>query len=248
MLRSYLVLLREDGVAARSINRKASSYKSYYNWCLVTNRIESSPLELHQSLKTKTRQTVPFSESEVQSALQAIDHDGSFASVRDALIIQLLYTTGMRRAELIGLDLLDVDIAGNYIKVTGKRDKQRIVPLLQPVKLLIKQYLPLRQPLCNVTEPAFIVSQFGKRCYPKLVYRVINEYFSEASTKLKCSPHVLRHAFATQLLDEGAHLNAVKELLGHASLASTQVYTHSSMAKLKGVHRNAHPRNQRTNP
>ena len=169
------------------------------------------------------------------------DYDG----FRDKLIIDLFYTTGIRRAELIGLQLQNIDIHSNTIKVTGKRNKERIIPILPIISIQIKKYLVLRTQLENVIDNSFLLLlKNGVKLNDSFVYRIINYYFSNVSEKVKKSPHILRHTFATHLLNNGADLNSVKELLGHSSLASTQVYTHNSLAELKKVYGNAHPRNR----
>ena len=161
--------------------------------------------------------------------------------MRTKTIIELFYATGMRRAELIDLKISDIDFSQKIVKVLGKRNKERIIPLIHTVVETLEKYLTLRKEV-ETNEVFLFLTDKGKKMYPKLVYNIINSYFSTATTKLKKSPHVLRHSFATHLLDNGADLNAVKELLGHAGLAATQVYTHSSIAELKNQYKNAHPR------
>jgi len=164
-----------------------------------------------------------------------------FESVRDKLIIELLYSTGMRRAELVDLKMNSFDLSQNIVKVVGKRNKERQIPLLNSIVETIKSYQILRSEMGARTDHFFITKK-GEKVYPTLVYRIINEYFSKVSLKVKKSPHVIRHSFATHLLNEGADLNSVKELLGHSSLASTQVYTHSNLKDLKLMYNHAHPR------
>jgi len=167
-------------------------------------------------------------------------------SVRNRLIVELLYSTGMRRGELISIQLSDVALSGKLIKVIGKRNKERFVPLLASIIKTIERYLELRKEVVTTSRFLFITEK-GNKLYETLVYRVVNSYFSNVSTKEKKSPHLLRHSFATHLLNEGADLNSVKELLGHASLASTQVYTHNSVEKMKKVYNQAHPRGLKKN-
>jgi integrase/recombinase XerC len=222
-----------------------SSLKSYFKFLLKVGEITSSPAASYKSLKVSKKIQIPFSTEEVLKLLDSTYDTTSFVESRDFLIIELFYATGIRREELINIKLKDVDVAGNTIKVLGKRNKERIVPLVYSIKDHIEQYVVLRQSIVQpVTDELFITSK-GVKMYPSLVYRVIKSYFSKVSLKVKISPHVLRHTFATHLLDRGADLNAVKELLGHASLSSTQIYTHSSMATLKGVYGNAHPRSKK---
>ncbi|MBT8178429.1 MAG: tyrosine-type recombinase/integrase [Eudoraea sp.] len=245
LIRSWIVALIDKQVSNRSVNRKIASLKAYYKFLLRTGTITHNPLARHQSLKTPKRVEVPFSETEMERMLQEISFDTGFEGVRDKLIIDLFYTTGIRRSELMGLRLADIDIANHTIKVLGKRNKERFIPLLPGTVELLQGYLGEREALESHSDPEYVfLTISGKKIYGTLVYRIINAYLSKVSTKVKKSPHVLRHTFATHLLNKGADLNSVKELLGHASLASTQVYTHSSIAELQKVHARAHPRNK----
>ena len=206
--------------------------------------VDQNPLQGHHSLKTQKKKITPFSKKEMNK-LDAIFKDAeTFEQIRDHLIIEILYTTGMRRAELIGVEVGDVNIENKTIKVLGKRNKERYIPLLNISLSLIEKYLSKRNEISNNSKKLLLTSK-GKPLYDSLVYKVVNSYFKLVSTKDKKSPHVLRHAFATHLLDQGADLNVVKELLGHSSLASTQIYTQSSLAHLKEVYKNAHPRNKK---
>lgn len=244
MIRSWIVSLVDDGIANRSVNRKISSLNSYYKFLLKSKQIEVNPLAKHQALKVSKKLQVPFSEKEIDEVLHLLDEAEGYVGLRNKLMVELFYSTGMRRAELVHLKLADVSVDQGVVKVLGKRNKERLIPLLSSVIHTFKRYLSERQLLDTIVDREFLfLSEKGVKIYETLVYRVINSYFSKASEKVKKSPHMLRHSFATHLLDEGADLNAVKELLGHSSLASTQVYTHTSIAKLKEVHRNAHPRN-----
>lgn len=243
LIRSWIVHLVDSDVSNRSINRKIASLKSYYKFLQGIGKIEVNPLTKHRALKTSKKIEVPFSEEEMQKVLSQIQFTKDFQGVRDKLIIELLYTTGIRRAELINLKMGGVDISSNLLKVLGKRKKERIVPLLPTTCNLFATYFEHRRTLEPTTDEAHVfLLKSGYKLYETLVYRIINKYFSEVSTKVKKSPHVLRHTFATHLLNKGADLNSVKELLGHSSLASTQVYTHNSIAELKKVHAKAHPR------
>lgn len=244
-IRSWVVALSDVGLSNRSINRKISSLKTFYKFLLKVKEIDNSPLAKHQSLKTLQKIQIPFSEKELNAVLD-MSFENNFKGVRDRLIIELFYSTGIRRAELIDLKLVDFDLSLNTIKVLGKRNKERILPLLDGMVPLIKQYLAFRSDL-EVIEDAnsFFLTEKGRKLYKTLVYRVINDYFSIVSEKVKKSPHVLRHSFATHLLNNGADLNSVKELLGHSSLASTQIYVNSSLSELKKVYANAHPRNKK---
>lgn len=246
LIRAWIVSLVEASISNRSINRKIASLKAYYKFLQRIGKIDNNPLAKHKALKTSKKIEVPFSEMEMEAVLQQISFKEGFEGSRDKLIIELLYSTGMRRAELINLKLSDVDLTVNTIKVLGKRNKERILPLLQSSKELMYAYLEKRKGLSAIVDEKHIfLSKSGYKIYETLVYRIINKYLSEVSSKVKKSPHILRHTFATHLLNKGADLNSVKELLGHSSLASTQVYTHNSIAELKKVHLASHPRSKK---
>lgn len=241
IIRSWIVHLVEKGLTNRTVNRKISSLKSYYNFLLKTKQISENPLRKHQALKSEKRVNVPFSEKEILEVLEGFSEEGDFESLRDKLIIEILYSTGIRRAELIGLRDDSFDLSQKIVKVVGKRNKERQIPLLDTVVRTIQEYVQLKSKKFPETDHFFLTGK-GNRIYATLVYRTINEYFGRVSLKVKKSPHVVRHSFATHLLSEGADLNSVKELLGHSSLASTQVYTHSNLKDLKSMYNKAHPR------
>ena len=242
-IRSWIVKLSSMGMNNRSINRKIASLKAYYKFLQKVGELPTHPLAKHKALKTSKKVEIPFSEVEMDQVLKAMEYTDDFEGKRDRLMIHTLYSTGMRRAELIQLKIQDVDLEQMSIKVLGKRNKERIIPMLTETKDLFIDYLKEREVLSNNDDTALVfLTISGKKLYETLVYRQINKYFKRVSSKVKISPHILRHTFATHLLNEGADLNAVKELLGHSSLASTQVYTHNSIAELKKVHARAHPR------
>lgn len=243
-IRSWIVALVDQGVSNRTINRKVSGLKTFYKYLQKIGEIEINPLSKHQSLKTLKRVQVPFSEKEIGAVIHHLSETSDFWVQRNKMIVELLYATGMRRNELIQLLIKDVDVNKGTIKVLGKRNKERYIPLLGTVKESLMAYLTSRSEKGVDVEYLFFTEK-KKKLYPTLVYRIINEYFSTVTTKIKKSPHVLRHSFATHLLNEGADLNSVKELLGHSSLASTQLYTHSSLGKLKEVYNQAHPRSKK---
>ncbi len=244
-IRAWIVSLSDDGISNSSINRKISSLRSFYKFLLKTKVILVSPLLKHKALKSPKKLQIPFSEKELDLVLNSLKFSDDFDGIRDKLVIDLFYTTGIRRAELIGLKVQDVDLYGGTIKVLGKRNKERIVPLLPVVIIQIKKYLTERADIQTIRdEDSFFLLSKGVKLSNSFVYRIINYYFSSVSEKVKKSPHILRHTFATHLLNHGADINSVKELLGHSSLASTQVYTHSSLAELKKVYGSAHPRNK----
>ncbi len=245
LIRSWIIVLVEDGIGNRSVNRKIASLKAFYKFLLRIGEIKVNPLSKHKALKTAKKIEVPFSEQEMEAVLSQIAYDEGFEGSRDKLIIEMLYATGIRRAELIHLKIDAIDLFSKTIKVLGKRNKERLVPLLPSTLELIKDYYNERQKLQVIEDMEFVfLLKSGRKIYETLVYRVVNKYLGKVSTKVKKSPHILRHTFATHLLNQGADLNSVKELLGHSSLASTQVYTHNSITELKKVHAASHPRSQ----
>ncbi|MDT0608360.1 tyrosine-type recombinase/integrase [Croceitalea rosinachiae] len=245
LIRSWIVDLVDKGISNRTINRKIASLKGYYKFLQKIGQLSKSPLLKHKALKTQKKLEIPFSELEMEKVLMQIPFENDFEGIRDKLIIELLYATGMRRAELINLKVDDFNGTKTTLKVLGKRNKERIIPILPSLSELFTSYLWYRSSISlNENQPFLFLTKTGYKIYETLVYRVINKYFSMVSPKIKKSPHILRHTFATHLLNKGADLNAVKELLGHSSLASTQVYTHNNIAELKKVHLTAHPRNK----
>ena len=244
-LRSWIVKLVESKISNRSINRKISSLNTYYKFLLKIEKIKKNPLDNHRALKTKKIIQLPFSEKEVISALDINNFQNSFEGKRDRLIIEMLYSTGIRRIELTDLKIKDIDFSSKRIKVLGKRNKERFIPMLKSTISLIKEYMDYRNELNRIKSKDFLfLTSKGEKIYENLVYRITNKYFDYVSTKVKKSPHILRHSFATHLLNNGADLNAVKDLLGHSSLAATQVYTNRSIEEIKKVYSNTHPRNK----
>ena len=247
-IRSWIVSLVDGGISNASINRKIASLKAYYKFLLKIKQVQTSPLLQHKSLKTPKLLQIPFSEKELKRDFDAIEYGDDFEGVRDRLIIDLFYTTGIRRSELIGIKMGNVDFSNSTLKVLGKRNKERIVPLLSIVLNAFELYLSKREQLESIVDgECFFLTSKGVKLGESLVYRLINKYFSVVSEKVKKSPHVLRHTFATHLLNNGANLNSVKDLLGHASLASTQIYTHATLSELKKVCFESHPRNNNNN-
>lgn len=242
-IRSWIVNLSEKNNSHRSINRKISSLKTFYKYLLKIHEVDKNSLTQHQSLKIGKKVIVPFSENEMVTVLNSFPRN-DFKSIRNKLIVELLYSTGMRRSELVNLEETSIDLSNKTIKILGKRNKERVVPLLNSILTSIEEYLIERQKITAETNHFFITSK-GNKINETLVYRIINDYFSKISSKTKNSPHVIRHSFATHLLNQGADLNSVKELLGHASLASTQVYTHNSLEKIKEVYNQTHPRSHK---
>jgi len=244
MLRNWLAELMDQGLTAKTVNRKLSTLRSYFRFLLRQSKVTLNPVVKIQGPKIKKRLPA-FVEERKMDLLYSIDIDYSdFVEVRTALIVDMLYSTGIRRAELIGLKINDVDEKKGQIKVLGKRKKERIVPVGERLLKLYRAFLLLREEKLTEGEDSSYVflTKNGKKIYPKVVYRAVNYYLSTVSTQEKKSPHVLRHTFATHMLNNGADLNAVKELLGHASLAATQIYTHNTIEKLKKVYQQAHPK------
>ncbi|SIR36823.1 tyrosine-type recombinase/integrase [Maribacter ulvicola] len=246
MVRFWIVALSENKMNNRSINRKIASLKAYFKFLQKIEVTNINPLSNHKALKTAKNVEIPFSEVEMEHVLSQIEFKEDFEGKRDELLLHVFYVTGVRRAEVIALKIADVDFETMTIKVLGKRNKERIIPMLVETKVRFLEYLEWRKGLSVVIDDKIMfLTKSGNKMYETLVYRVIKRYFREVSSKVKTSPHILRHTFATHLLNKGADLNAVKELLGHSSLASTQVYTHNSIAELKKVHAKAHPRGKK---
>lgn len=241
-IRSWIVDLVNKGISNRSINRKITSLNSYFKFLLKIDLINENPLTNHKALKTQKKIQLPFSENEMVNVLDIDNYEDNFTGVRDRLIIDLFYTTGIRRIELIQLMISDLNINNKHIKVLGKRNKERIIPLIDSTINILNKYLSYRDALKS-NEPFLFITSKGKPVYEKLIYRIINKYFDTISTKVKKSPHIIRHSFATHLLNNGADLNSVKDLLGHSSLAATQVYTNRSIDEIKKVFAKSHPRN-----
>lgn len=245
-IRSWIVVLMEHNMSTTSVNRKISALKSFYKFLLKVKQISVNPLLKHKSLKTAKKVQIPFSEKEINDVFLDNDCMNDFEGIRNRLILELFYTTGIRRAELINLKLSSINEIQKSIRVVGKRNKERVIPILDCTLNLCRIYKTQRNNLEQINDKEMLIlSKTGHKVSESFVYRLINDYFSAVSKKEKKSPHVLRHSFATHLLNNGADLNSVKELLGHASLSSTQIYTHSSLAELKKVYQDAHPRNKK---
>lgn len=245
-IRNWIVVLVEQNISTTSVNRKISALKSFYKFLLKVKQISVNPLLKHKSLKTAKKVQIPFSEKEMKDVFFDNDYKDDFESIRNRFILELFYTTGIRRAELINLKLNSISETQKTIRVIGKRNKERIIPVLDCTVDLFKNYKLQRNKLEQINDvEMLILSKIGNKVSESFVYRLINDYFSTVSKKEKKSPHVLRHSFATHLLNNGADLNSVKELLGHSSLSSTQIYTHSSLAELKKIYQDAHPRNKK---
>ena len=242
-IRSWLASLKGKGLGAKSIKRKISSLKSFFKYQLKIESIEVSPMSKVISPKVGKRLPVFVKESETKNLIELLNSaNEDWKTLNAKILISVFYATGMRLSELIGLKENQVDFSRSQIKVLGKGSKERVIPVSKGILHLIKEYQQLKRKEFEKTDDALLVTEKGKKLYPKYAYLLVNKYLSEASTLEKKSPHILRHTFATHLMNNGADLNAVKELLGHSSLASTQVYTHNTIEKLKNVHKKAHPK------
>ena len=237
IVRSWIASLLEEGVSPRSVNRKISTLKTYFRYLIREQVILESPMLKVVAPKSKKRLPIFIEEYQIESLLNKVEFDDGFVGERDKLIIELFYVTGIRLSELINIKVSDVDYNNNLIKVLGKRNKERLIPLsvsiINNIKLFTKK---------NDVNNYLFTNLGGTKVYTKLVYRVVKKYIGKISSINKKSPHILRHTFATHMLNNGADINAIKELLGHANLSATQVYTHNTIEKLKSVYKQAHPR------
>ena len=244
VIRSWIVYLVGESVSSVTINRKLSALKSFFRYLLKEGVIRENPMLKIIAPKSNKRLPEFVGKDNMESLFRDIEFDEGFAGSRDKLIIEMLYFTGMRLSELINLKDTDIDIHSQRIKVLGKRNKERIIPFSLVLQNSIESYIKIREKdIIHVEQnPYFFVTQKGNKLYEKLVYRTVNSYLGKVSTLRKKSPHVLRHTFATHMLNNGADLNAIKELLGHANLAATQIYTHNTIDQLKSIYKQAHPR------
>lgn len=242
-IRSWAVALMEQKYSASSIRRKLSTLKSYFRFLQREQVITRSPMLQVSLPKLGKRLPSVVPEQYLEQMLNAIDPADDYEKFRNQLVVELCYLTGMRRGELLNLKVSDLNLSAFTIKVLGKGNKERLIPISHAMATLLRQYLDLRQrTFPNTSELALLLTKDGKAAYPKLIYRIVKEALSTITTQEKRSPHVLRHSFATHLSDHGADLNAIKELLGHSSLAATQIYTHHSIERLKKIYQQAHPK------
>ena len=242
IIREWIIDLSEKELSPLTINRKISSLSKYYDFLIKINDLKSSPLKNHKRLKVQKKLIIPFSEDEVLKVVDVFSKN--FEGKRNLLIVDMLYSTGVRRDELINIKLNDVLLDENLVKVLGKRNKERLVPLVLNLKSRINDYLKFRNEIKSSSSNFFITIK-GKKIGPSLVYRVVKNYFSKVSTKVKTSPHVLRHSFATHMLNNGADINSIKEIMGHSSLASTQIYTKIKLPKIINDYKKNHPRERK---
>lgn len=244
LMRYYFSVLRERGKEATSVNRAISTMRSFYKFLQREQLVEKNPVRLIQALKTPKRLPVVVEKEKMNQLLDQMDAEANdFESRRDFVIMELLFGTGIRLSELLQIKESDIDFYNKKILILGKRNKERFVPLHFTLIDELKKYLELKKlELKENNSPHLVVTKEGKPGYPVLIYKIVNKYLGMITSQKKRSPHVLRHSFATSLLDNGADLNAIKELLGHAGLAATQVYTHNSAERLKSIYKQAHPR------
>lgn len=241
-IRAWVVQLSENKIDSRSINRKIASLRAFYKFLQIKKKIEVNPATLVKTLKTAKRLPVYVEEKPMENLFHDIEFSEDFQGVRDKLLLEMLYGTGIRLSELINIKTKDVDIFGRKITVLGKRNKYRIIPLHQTLLDLVSKYSELKKTVFNSDEDFLLLTDKYEQLYRVFVQRKVKEYLEKVTTISKKSPHVLRHSFATHLLNRGADLNAIKELLGHANLAATQIYTHNSISQLKEVYKKAHPK------
>ena len=242
LIREWIVSLMDRGYTSTSVNRKLSSLRSFYKYLLRQGEVTKDPLCKIAGPKNKKPLPVFLKESEMNKLLDETDFGEGFKGYRDRLIIEVFYATGIRLSELIGLDDKDVDFSASLLKVTGKRNKQRLIPFGDELRELMLGYINIRNEMIPERSEAFFVRENGERLYKNLVYNLVKRNLSKVVTLKKRSPHVLRHTFATTMLNNDAELGAVKELLGHESIATTEIYTHATFEELKKVYKQAHPR------
>ncbi|MFZ1451085.1 MAG: tyrosine-type recombinase/integrase, partial [Ferruginibacter sp.] len=242
-VRSWLAELKEKGMESKSINRKISTLKSFFKYQLRQQTITVSPMTAIISPKVNKRLPQFVDKKDVTTLLTHVEFPDTWAGKTDQLILHLFYNTGMRQAELTGLKETDISKSNGTVKVLGKGNKERIIPVSNQLIQKMYDYMEdKRTALENFDRTILLVTASGKKLYPRYVYSTVNKYLAMVTTIDKKSPHVLRHSFATHLMNNGADLNAVKELLGHSSLAATQIYTHNTIEKLKDIHKKAHPK------
>lgn len=241
-IRSWLASLKDEGLTAKSINRKISTLRSFFKHAVKTGLLEQTPMTKITAPKIEKRLPQFVAEADMHTLLSHVTFTDDWQGKTERLLLQLFYNTGMRLAELTGLDATAVNYAGSNLKVLGKGNKERIIPISSQLAADIKEYEDFKKLLPITPAPTLLVTEKGKPLAPRAVYAIVKKYLSLVTTIEKRSPHVLRHTFATHLTNNGADLNAVKELLGHSSLAATQVYTHNTIDKLKNIHKKAHPK------
>ena len=243
-IRKWVVSLVDDNISNRSVNRKISTLKSYFKFLMKEGHLDKNPVDRVISPKTEKKLPVFVSKMSMEQLFDFIDFGNDYSGVRDRLILEIFYDTGMRTSELINLRTVSINRGELTMKVLGKRNKERIIPFTRQLNESIKSYLEIRTAEFRETstEDFLFLTAKGEKLYKRLVYRIVNKYLNQVTTVDKKSPHVLRHTFATHMLNNGADLNSVKELLGHSNLSATEIYTHNTFEKLKSIYKQAHPR------
>ena len=241
-IRAWVVSLIQAGISTKSVNRKLSCLKSFFKFVIKRGTLTINPMSKIVSPKSGKRLPVFVDQKAMEQLFEEVCFPDNYIGVRDRTILELLYLTGIRRAELIELKKSDLDLEQKLLKVLGKGKKQRLIPLTNTLKIKLSTYLSLVQGEFGADEPYLFLTGKGKKLYPKLVYLLAKNYLSQVTSIEQRSPHVLRHSFATHLSNNGAELNAIKELLGHSNLSATQIYTHNSIDRLKAIYQKAHPR------
>jgi integrase/recombinase XerC len=244
VIRSWIVSLLEAGQTPRTVNRKITTLKSFYRFLVKEGVVKENPMSRVTAPKTSTRLPAFVEQNSMDTLFNSIEFGEGYPALRDRMVIELFYATGMRLSEMINLAEEDIDFVKNVLKVTGKRNKQRLIPFSNYLADLLRNYLKMKRATFNghVQESSLFLTNKGEKLYPRLVQRIVHHYLDQVTTISKRSPHVIRHTFATHMLNNGADLNAIKEILGHANLAATQVYTHNTIEKLKSIYKQAHPR------
>jgi len=241
MIRSWIVFLLGKGISGRSINRKLTTLKTFFRFLMKNGVVEVNPVSRISSLKESKRLPVYVEEERMEFLFDQVDFGNGYSAIRNRMILEMFYSTGMRLSELVNLRESDIDLQRSSLKVLGKRNKERVIPFGRKIESLLRTYLEGKH-RAHAERDWLFLTDSGQKIYGKMVYRIVNHILKEASTLAKKSPHVLRHTFATHLLNNGAELNAVKELLGHSNLSATQIYTHNAIDKLKRIYQSAHPK------
>jgi len=238
-IRNWIVLNKEIGFESSTINRKISCLRTYFRFLVREGFVSNNPTININLLSVKKRLPVFVSEDSMYTLFSKIHFSNDFLGKRDVFILDLFYQTGLRLSELINIEISDFDVRKKTLRIFGKGKKERVVPILDLIIVRYKEYMILRK---DISSKFLFVTSSGKKAYPKMIYRIVNKYLSAISTITKKSPHILRHTFATHLLNRGADINTIKELLGHKTLSSTQIYTHNSLEKIKKIYKKSHPR------
>jgi integrase/recombinase XerC len=244
VVRSWIVSLMENGDSSRTVNRKITTLKTYFKFMIKEGLIAENPMSRVIAPKTSKRLPAFVEQESMENLFKDLDFGEGYPAVRDRMIMEIFYATGMRLSELIGIKDIDIDFVKNTIKVTGKRNKQRLIPFSNYLSDQLRGYIEMKRDAFSggAQESYLFLTEKGEQLYSRLVQRIVHHYLDQVTTISKRSPHVIRHTFATHMLNNGADLNAIKEILGHANLAATQVYTHNTIEKLKSIYKQAHPR------